>query len=302
MKMDRLLGILTMLLQHDRLTAPQLAERFEVSRRTIARDIDALCMSGIPVITQQGVGGGISIAQGYKLDKSVLTTQELGDIIAALRGIGSVSEPSRLERTLDKLMPGGQSVVSLKDSIVIELAANDRDRLTQVIAMLREAIQGSQQLQFVYHSPKGEFSRRVEPALILFQWGAWYLFGYCLDRQDWRTFKLSRMMNVQLIDEPFAPREVPMERTNFHALHPDEKQVVALFDPSIKYLLIDSYGMQCFTQQPDGKLLFQVGYTNHDYMLSWLLQFGDKAKVLSPASIAEGIARIAANLVAQYKT
>src|SRR5215510_12130999 len=109
MKLDRLIGILTSLLQNDpghangRVTAPELAEKFEVSRRTIGRDIDTLCMAGIPVVTYQGSGGGISIADGFKLDKSVLTADELSGIIAALKGIGSVSQQPYIERTLDKL-------------------------------------------------------------------------------------------------------------------------------------------------------------------------------------------------------
>src|SRR5215469_11482825 len=103
MKLDRLLGILTVLLQNDRITAPELAEKFEVNRRTIGRDIDTLCRAGIPVVTHQGIGGGISIAEGFKLDKSILTSDELSGIIAALKGIGSVSDQSRIERTLDKL-------------------------------------------------------------------------------------------------------------------------------------------------------------------------------------------------------
>ena len=97
MKLDRLLGILTVLLQNDRVTAPYLAERFEVNRRTIGRDIDILCQAGIPIVTHQGTGGGISIAEGFKLDKSVLTTSELSGIIAALKGLGSVSEQTQIE-------------------------------------------------------------------------------------------------------------------------------------------------------------------------------------------------------------
>ena len=115
MKLDRLLGILTILLQSDRITAPELAERFEVNRRTIGRDIDTLCQAGIPVITHQGAGGGTSIAEGYRLDKSVLTTDELSGIIAALKGIGSVSEKSNIERTLDKLH--ADAIVSLRERL-----------------------------------------------------------------------------------------------------------------------------------------------------------------------------------------
>jgi len=103
LKFDRLLGILTVLLQNDRVTAPYLAGKFEVNRRTIGRDIDALCQAGIPVTTHQGAGGGISIAEGFKLDKSVLTTDELSGIIAAIKGLGSVSEQTQMERILDKL-------------------------------------------------------------------------------------------------------------------------------------------------------------------------------------------------------
>ena len=101
MKLDRLLGILTILLKNDRVTAPQLAEKFEVTRRTIGRDIDALCQAGIPIITHQGGGGGISIADGYKLDKSILTADELSSIIAVLKGIGSVSEKSQVDLLYD---------------------------------------------------------------------------------------------------------------------------------------------------------------------------------------------------------
>ena len=104
MKLDRLIGILTVLLQNERVTAPYLAEKFEVNRRTIGRDIDALCQAGIPIVTRQGTGGGISIADGFKLDKSVLTTDELSGIIAALKGIGSVSPQTNIERTLDKVI------------------------------------------------------------------------------------------------------------------------------------------------------------------------------------------------------
>jgi len=114
MKLDRLLGILTILLKNDRVTAPQLAEKFEVTRRTIGRDIDAICQAGIPIVTHQGGGGGISIADGYKLDKSILTADELSSMIAALKGIGSVSEKSQVERTLDKLSANKDTVVDIR--------------------------------------------------------------------------------------------------------------------------------------------------------------------------------------------
>jgi predicted DNA-binding transcriptional regulator YafY len=178
MKLDRLLGILTILLQKDRVTAPELAEKFEVSRRTIGRDIDALCMAGIPVVSYQGSGGGISIAEGFKLDKSVLTAYELSDIVAALKGIGSVSEQSNIERVLDKLNANADAVVSLREPVIIDLASHYGGQLTEKIELIKRAVLGGQIIEFDYYYDKGESHRRVEPYFVIFQWSAWYVFGF----------------------------------------------------------------------------------------------------------------------------
>ena len=90
MKIDRLIGILSVLLQQERTTAPELAEKFEVSRRTINRDIEDLCMAGIPIQTSQGVGGGISIMEGYSMDRTLLTSKDMKMIMAGLRSLDSV--------------------------------------------------------------------------------------------------------------------------------------------------------------------------------------------------------------------
>ena len=151
MKLDRLLGILTVLLQNDRITAPELAEKFEVNRRTIGRDIDALCQAGIPIITHQGIGGGILIAEGFKLDKSVLTTEELSGIIAALKGLGSVSERSNMERTLDKLHAKSDAVVSLCEPVIIDLASHYKGQLTGKIELIKRAILEARLIEFDYY-------------------------------------------------------------------------------------------------------------------------------------------------------
>jgi predicted DNA-binding transcriptional regulator YafY len=188
MKLDRLLGILTVLLRNDRVTAPQLAARFEVNRRTIGRDIDALCMAGIPVVTHQGAGGGLSIAEGYKLDKSVLTTAELSGIISALKGLGSVTDRPNIERTLDKLRINSDAMVSLREPIIIDLASHYKGQLTGKIELIKRAILESRLIEFDYYYEKGESHRRVEPYFVIFQWSSWYLFGFCHERKDWCFF------------------------------------------------------------------------------------------------------------------
>ena len=170
MKLDRLLGILTVLLQNDRVTMPYLAEKFEVNRRTINRDIETLCQAGIPIITHQGGGGGIAISEGFKLDKSILTADELFGIIAALKGIGSVSEQSKIERTLDKLHANIGTVVSLREPVIIDLASHYKGQLTEKIELLKRAILEQRLIEFDYYYEKGESHRRIEPHFVIFQW------------------------------------------------------------------------------------------------------------------------------------
>jgi len=299
MKLDRLLGILTILLQHDRVTAPYLAEKFEVNRRTIGRDIDALCQAGIPIVTHQGSGGGISIAEGFKLDKSILTTGELSNIIAALKGIGSVSEQSRIERTLDKLGANSDAVVSLSEPVVIDLASYYKGELTAKIETIKQAIFENRTIKFDYYYEKGESRRHIEPYMIVFQWSSWYVFGYCLERMDWRMFKLNRLWDILLCDQQFTLREIPLEKRDFHSHLSDDMKLVALFDKSAKYQLIEAYGLDSYTETAEG-LWFEFGFTNRNYLIGWLLSFGAKVKVTEPVDIADEIRAISKNILALY--
>jgi len=305
MKLDRLLGILTVLLQNERVTAPYLAEKFEVNRRTIGRDIDALCQAGIPIITNQGTGGGISIAEGFKLDKSVLTTGELSGIIAALKGIGSVSEQSRIERTLDKLGANSDAVVSMYEPVVIDLAShyNYKGYLTDKIETIKQAILNRQLIEFDYFYDKGESHRRVEAYTVVFQWASWYVFAFCLERMDWRLFKLNRLWNLSVCDERFTLRKIPQEKRDWIGQFTNDRKtdakLLALFNKSVKYLLIETYGLDCFRETSEG-LYFEIGYANHNYMVGWLLSFGDKVKVLEPIEVAIEIQAIAKNILSLY--
>jgi len=299
MKLDRLMGILTTLLQNDRVTAPQLAEKFEVTRRTIGRDIDTLCQAGIPIVTHQGTGGGISIAEGFKLDKSVLTTSELSGIIAAIKGIGSVSEHSQIERTLDKLGANSQAVVSLSQPVIIDLASHYQGELTPKIEAIKQAILERRTIGFDYSYSKGESRRSIEPYLVVFQWASWYVFGYCLQRNDWRMFKLNRLTNLEAGEGQFALREIPPERRDFGNHFTEDIHIAAMFSKDAKWQLDETYGHDSYTETSNG-LLFERGFTNRAYLVSWLLGFGANVKVLEPQSIAEEIQTVAKNILANY--
>ena len=297
MKLDRLMGILTVLLQNDRVTAPYLAEKFEVNRRTIGRDIDALCLAGIPIITHQGVRGGISIAEGFRLDKSVLTMDELSGLIAALKGIGTVSDESHIGRVLDKLGANSSAVVSLREPVIIDLASHYKDNLTAKIELIKKAVREARCIEFDYYYEKGTTRRRIEPYFVIFQWSSWYVFGFCQKRRDWRMFKLMRLWGLQLCDETFALQEVPDMKFNDHFT--EEHTLVAVFAADERYKLIEAYGLDCYTETPDG-LRFECGFTKREYMVSWLLGFGGNVKVLEPEYIAHEICDIAKNILSLY--
>jgi len=299
MKLDRLLGILTVLLQSNRVTAPELAQKFEVNRRTIGRDVDALCRAGIPIVTYQGVGGGISIADGYKLDKSVLTKDELSGIIAALKGIGSVTDEPWIERALDKLHASGDTVVSMAEPIIIDLASYYKGQLTEKIEKIKRAIFERQVVEFDYFYEKGESSRRIQPYFIAFQWSSWYVFGFCLTRQDWRMFKLNRLWNLNLSEESYTPREIPPERREMGSHFTDNIKLEALFDPCVKYRLIEAYGPDSYTETENG-LLFYFDFTNRDFLISWLLGFGGNVQVIAPCDIVEGLKAAAKDILGRY--
>jgi predicted DNA-binding transcriptional regulator YafY len=121
-----------------------------------------------------------------------------------------------------------------------------------------------------------------------------------MERQDWRMFKLLRLWNLKICEDTFIVREIPPERQAFGTHFKDNIKLVAVFDPSVKYQLIETYGLNCYTETEDG-LRLEIGFTNRDNMISWLLSFGGKVKVLEPDYIAEGLQAAAENILQHYR-
>jgi len=299
MKIDRLIGILIILLQNEKTTAPELARHFEVSRRTILRDIDALAMAGIPITATRGGDGGIAIMAGYKINKGILTSDELQDLVAALKGLDSVSNQSNFTNMMAKLAPGN-SVISLTDSIVIDLSSHYKDSLSEKIELFKRAIYEHKTVRFDYYYSKGETTREIEPYFIQFIWSAWYIFGRCKQRNDFRQFKLNRLWNPSITDIPFIALPIPAERAGNGYTTPEPYQIKILFDKSVRFRLIEEYGLSCY-EETDTGLLLSLDYTNKEYIFSWILAFGDKAEILEPKESREEFARLAKNISEQYK-
>lgn len=285
MKIERLIGIITILLQQDKVTAPVLAERFEVSRRTINRDIEDICMAGIPLVTTQGYGGGISIADGYKIDKSLLTQDELQTIFAGLKGMESVSETSHVAKLLDKLSSKDNPIVA-EECIIIDLASHYQGSLTEKIKTIKKSIINQTIISFKYYYGKGESIRRIEPYRLLFKWSSWYVFGYCCYREAYRLFKLNRIWDLQNTDEAFSARNIPPEELLFDDyFSSDEIQLKAIFSKTVKHRLIEEYGIDSYIIMENGDLLFDWQFANYENMREWVFSFGDKVCVLEPKKL-----------------
>lgn len=300
MKIDRLIGILSILLQNEKVTAPYLAEKFEVSRRTINRDVEDICKAGIPLVTTQGANGGISIADGYKIDKTLLTSHELQSILTGLKGLDSVSGTKKYSQLIDKLSVKNRSVYSSSDHILVNLASYYKGSLAPKIEMIQTAIDESRLISFQYYANSGESKRVLEPYLIVFQWTSWYVWGYCRQKEDMRLFKLNRLWNLTVEDNVFLPRTLPEYDGGIENVFPDHYQVHALFHPSTKWRLIEEYGIDCYTVADDGRLSFRFGFASKENLVSWILSFGNLAEVIEPVPIRDEIYSIVKKMYTAY--
>jgi predicted DNA-binding transcriptional regulator YafY len=300
MKMERLIGILSILLQREKVTAPELAAQFEVSRRTIQRDIDSLCRAGIPVSTAQGAGGGISIMEGYRVDRTVLTQPEMQAILAGLRSLDSVSGTRRYAQLMEKLSAGTGGLVSGGANMLIDLSSWYKTSLPPKIERIQRAIEQHHAICFAYFSPKGESVRTVEPYYLVFHWSAWYVWAWCRSREDFRLFKLNRMTELA-IGEPFEPRPAPLPDLTPERIFPAKYQVTVLLDPECRWRLVEEYGADCFIVEPDGRLRFTGGFPDGDSVLSWVLTFGDKAELLEPEELRRRLGDLTKTLAERYR-
>ena len=301
MKIDRLIGILSVLLQKEKTTAPELAERFEVSKRTINRDIEDLCRAGIPIRTAQGTGGGISIMDGYRMDRIILTSKDMQMILAGLRSLDSVSGSSYYGQLMEKIQAGSSEFITGRDSILIDLSSWYRDSLAPKIEMIQDAIADRSLIKFRYYAPSGESERTVEPYYLVFRWSSWYLWAWCLKRKDFRLFKLNRMDGVQITERNFECRDATMPDLSNEKIFPGGIKVKALFEADQKWRLVEEFGTSCFTENEDGRLLFTADYTDMENLITWILTFGDKAEVIEPEEVREKVRTTIEAMIKNYR-
>lgn len=288
--LNRMLSIIYILLNRGTVTARELAERFEVSVRTVYRDIEQLSMAGIPVYTRKGRGGGISLTDNFVLDRMVISEEEQRSILAALaslRETGACEE----EEILQKL--GTFFRTDVPDWVAIDFS-DWSGRRKELYEQFRQAILQRQVMAFDYYGQHGEMSRRtVEPVQLLFKEYTWYLRAYCRKREAMRLFKVRRMKRVEVLEETFKEgRRLQNEPEDCgeKAVDVETEKIVFVIDKKEAYRVYDRFEEKEITVLPEGDFLITMECLLDDWVYGFLLSFGPSAKVISPECVKEKIA------------
>lgn len=309
MKVDRLVSIIMILLDRKRISARELADMFEVSPRTIYRDVEAINRAGIPVRSAPGVGGGFEIMQEYKLDKKVFSIADLSALLIGLSGLSDMMQGDELAHVLAKV----KSLVPVDREKEIDLKVNqiciDLSPWTGNCSLppywddIKGALQKNQLLTFEYIAHHGEKSQRtVEPYRLVLKSNHWYLHGYCRERCALRLFRLSRIFNLQTQEEIFTPRNYPKPQLGFDSLLAAmQTRIKIRIHRSVMDRVLDFCTHEDFL--PDGAEHYIVDFPfiENEYYYNILLSFGDKCQCLEPPEVRAEMKRKIRNIAALYE-
>lgn len=311
-KLDRLLAIMMILVNRRRVQAKELADMFEVSVRTVYRDIEAINQAGIPVVTYQGQGGGIGVAEGFKIDRNFLTSDELVSMTVALRSLFTAYRDPRADAVLEKiraLVPQSEAerFRSRTESVVVDMAPWGHDpAVRERVELLKAAVEACQPVTFLYASTKGDLLQRVvEPYTLVLKGQKWYLYGLCRLRGAFRLFKLARMRAVQPVDGRFQRVPADLDSLPWEKEGGSERNPVTLLlrvEPGLRILAEEWFGVENVWPDGQGRFLARVTYPEDNWLYGFLLSFGPGAEVLEPPHLRARIGAMAAAVEALYRT
>ncbi len=310
MKTDRLIAIIMMLTEKKKVQAGELAELFGVSTRTIYRDIDAINLAGIPVISYPGAGGGIGIEENYKLDKYLLSQNDLSGIISALTSILDIYRDERLVNALAKMRSlvtstQNNEVAANPSQVIIDLTPWGGARYSERVKTIQEAIEQGRLLQLRYIDSKAVSTLRiVEPYILIMKLHTWYLYAWCRMREGFRLFKLGRMEGCAMLDERFAKRDndaaARLWEKNWEMGNANAIEIVLRVAPAYRMGLTEWCGQENMTLQEDGYAIARLRYPEDEWVYSFLLGFGAGVEVLEPQHLREIIRKRAEETSLMY--
>lgn len=297
MKESRLFGIIYHLLDKGQVPASKLAEKFEVSIRTIYRDIDSLSGAGIPIYAEVGRNGGIRLMDGFVLDKAILSEEEKQEIFAALEGLNADQRIHNRD-TLSKL----SAIFNIPSENWLEVDFSrwgDDGEDNDKFAMLKSAIIHHKKIKITYAaSDEMIYERIICPLRLFYKAKAWYVKAYCMQKQDFRLFKLSRIVDYTLTNEGFSRVGFPEQPASSQKEYPT---IVLRFPKTMAYRVYDEFNRKQIQRQKDGDLIVSVEMPEDAWLISFLLSFGTQVDILSPVYLKEVIAEQAKSIYEKNK-
>lgn len=300
MEQSRLFKIVYHLLEKGKSTAPELTEKFEVSIRTIYRDLDTISAAGIPIYATQGKGGGIFIMQDFVLNKSLLSEQEKEQILMALQGI-SATEHNQTDELLMKLSGLFQSKVT--NWIEVDFSEWYKNTPNyDVFNLIKNAIFNQYTITFSYFAREGNYSNRtVEPIKLIFKNKDWYLYGFCLLRNDFRFFKLTRIKDLEISSDTFirevkSSHEIETVIKNKNFIHAKLK-----FSPKVAFRVYDEF-TDNVSKDNQGNLYVNIDLPDNETLFSYILSFGDNVEILEPDYLRHSMKEKLALMLEKYIT
>lgn len=293
MKIDRLVSIIMLLLERKKISAPELAEMFEINLRTVYRDLETINQAGIPIITYRGANGGFGIMEEYKIEKKLFT---ISDITALLIGLGSIHSTMSSEELLNTMakVKGLIPAEQMKD---IELKSNQitidhtpwfgNKSVKLNVERIKTAINKNKYIAFKYFDRLGKKSqRRIEPYRLVLKNSEWYMQGYCTTREDFRIFAISNISSLELLEDTFLPREIDYESLDIY-FRTDRKSITIklLVDEPLRDLMTEFCGEDKIESYGNNKFIAYFPFVEDDYMYSYLLRFGHKCVCLEPENV-----------------
>lgn len=305
MKIDRLLGITIYLLNHKAASARVLAEEFEVSVRTILRDIETLNLAGIPITSLYGSGGGYKIMENFKLNSQLMDGEDYSYILTALEGLKSGLHNKGIKDTFEKIMHTAADK-KMEQNIFLDFSVmHEGISLDQYLELLEKSIIERKVVQFAYTNASHETSdKAVEPIALKYRWYAWYLLGYCPTVNAYRWYKVIRMRNLTLTDLPFLtehePAKLIMERLEASD-NQDYITILVKCDVSVK-VPVEEYLKGEVISENDGYFILRLKEIAKERLwYSLLVGFGDKVEVLEPESLRRKVKKMAHDIYKLYE-
>lgn len=284
---------MNILANNEKTTIKYLSEKLEVSRRTIYRDLEDLSMAGFPIVSTPGYGGGISIVEGYRFDKNLLTSEDWEQILTGLNAIKTMGDNEKIEYLIGRIAPKDIQTINEQSDIVVDLSQWYDDDAQDLFVDIRSAINNKQLLSIDYQTKTSSTHREIEPYKLIFKERDWYLYAFCRLRDAFRLFKVNRISSYELVNTYFIPRKIAIpsleglvDRQIFQKAAKNKYRVILEFDLKDKEFLIQALGALNF-KATGGKGIIDFQSTNIEYTANLIISLQDKVKVVSPPELYE---------------